>query len=120
MSDVMGSYKLSQWEDGESRSVAAYLQIMEWKNSGKPLSIFTRLDDYDNMVVEHVSTTDTVKTKHGLRCIVTFRQIITAEVSLTEGDSSIKHVNKVNNLGSKTPIAPDTRTGSLIYEATSQ
>lgn len=110
MSDVMGNYSAASigsiqdfaksnmyspsgafdWGGAETdptKSVKAFEKIMEWQASGDPLSIETRLGNYLNMVVENVMTMDDVKTKHGLRCSITFRQIITAEVSVEKASA---------------------------------
>jgi hypothetical protein len=84
MSDVMRDYIPNKWGSDTSeptKSVAAYKQLLFWKNLGKPLKISTRIDDYVNMVVANLSTPDDVTTGHGLKCLATFQQIFTASVT---------------------------------------
>uniref|UniRef100_A0A6M3M430 Dit-like phage tail protein N-terminal domain-containing protein n=1 Tax=viral metagenome TaxID=1070528 RepID=A0A6M3M430_9ZZZZ len=95
MSDVMEGYLPGQWGDDISsppRSVAAYLQLVSWKDLGMPLTITTRLKDYHNMVVAFITAPDDKTTAHGLKCMVTFQQIFVAAVSSTPGDSAIGQV----------------------------
>jgi hypothetical protein len=101
MSDVMDNYRVGQWGTSETtptKSIAAYEKILEWQKSGNPLTVSTRLATYENMVIEHVSAPDDVKTKHGLRCMVSFKQIITAEVASTPATSAIQQVNITTDL----------------------
>lgn len=119
MSDCMDSYKFFQWgmNDGDSaptKSVMAYEKIIEWQQSGDPLEIRTRLMSYTNMVVETVSAPDDYQSKHGLRCMVTFKQIITAEVSEVDPDSSIRNANIVKDLGTKNGILMTGTTFTTI------
>jgi hypothetical protein len=96
MSDVMDSFYVGQWGSSDttpSKSVKAYEQLLTWQESGKPLTIKTRLKTYENMVIEYVSSPDDYKTKHGLRCMVTIKRIITAEVEVKKPTSKSPHAN---------------------------
>ena len=103
MSDVMDSYAAGQWGTGQSsptKSVMAYQTLLEWKNSGTPLTITTRLNDYQNMVVEYLSSPDDITTIYGLKCMATFRQIITASIE-TAKVSARPSVTVTTNKGAK-------------------
>lgn len=117
MSDSMDSYMVGQWGGADAKSVAAYEQIMKWQQNGEPLEITTRLCEYTNMVVENVSIPDDYKTKHGLKCMVTFKQIITAEVTETPVDSSVSNANVSSPKGSVSPIATSTIPSGLTAGA---
>jgi len=96
MSDVMEGYFPGQWGSDISeptRSVNAYLQIVDWKDRGVPLTIYTRLKDYYNMVVAFVTAPDDKTTRHGLKCMVTFQQIFVSTVASTPGESRFSQVN---------------------------
>lgn len=95
MSDVMASYKDGQFGSDSSypkRSVQAYHKFQEWQQFGLPLSVYTRLNDYSNMVIENISAPDDVKTKYGLKAMVSFKEIITQQIK-TVKTSAIKHAN---------------------------
>jgi hypothetical protein len=126
MSDVMDSYDPGQWEYGyedmgteatDTRSVSAYQTLLQMKSLGEPLTIGTRLDAYENMVIATMSAPDDVKTKHGLRCIITFQQIFvaTTEEQQTTLRPSVKDESK---LGAKqvTDVSSilDSKIGSSI------
>ena len=109
MSDVMDNYIADSWGGAETyptKSVRAYEKIIEWQESGDPLTIQTRLMVYENMVVETVSAQDDFKTKYALKCMVNFKQIITAEVVTKPPASTIPQVSTVTNTGTKTPVEP--------------
>ena len=117
MSDVMDSFIPGQWSATYTqKSVKAYEQLLAWKNSGKPLTIETRLDTYSNMVIAHLSAPDDIKTKYGLRCMATFQQIILATISISkveppvlqeknEGSKQVSDVNLTNSSGVKTVVS---------------
>ncbi len=81
MSDAMDSYQKGQFTQVKSRSVSAYQTLLKLKQARIPVTIVTRLKQYTNMVIEQIHAPDDNKTLYGLKCIVSFRQIITAEVS---------------------------------------
>jgi hypothetical protein len=102
MSDVMDNYKIDQWGSDTSeptKSVHAYLTLVDWKNKGKPLKITTRMDIYENMVIATISAPDDVKTVHGVRCVVTFQQIFTASIEKRK-TSALPSKTDLNKKGS--------------------
>ncbi len=85
MSEVMDSYVPGQWNgDNESwpKSKMAYQQLVSWKNLGVPLTISSRLDTYENMVIATINAPDDIKTKYGLKAMVTFQQIFVFNVGV--------------------------------------
>lgn len=110
MSDSMDSYRLSQWGSNSglsspTKSVKAYQQILKWQQSGDPLTIDTRLGTYTNMVVETVSAPDDYTTKHGLKCMVSFKQIIVAEVAEEAPNQAAPQVTGFTDFGNKIGIS---------------
>lgn len=122
MSDVMSgvhltavdSFQEGDWGD-QDKSVKAFQKIIEWQKSGAPMSIGTRLLHYDNMVIENVHAPDDFKTKHGLKCIVSFRQIITSEVIM--GRVSVRE--QLTNEFNRGALPTGSANQSLIKVATS-
>ena len=102
MSDAMSSY-VSVWGNDQSeptKSVMAYQTLLKWKNEGVTLFIFTRLDTYVDMVVQHLSTPDDKNTLHGLKCMATFRQIFTASI-LSQKTSLLPHDTDITSAGDR-------------------
>lgn len=119
MSDVMDSYSYQQWgtgDDGSSRSVKAYQTILGWKQKGMPLTINTRLGEYQNMVVVMMSTPDDITTKDGLRCHVTFQEILTFTVSVRKVPYRAA-VTETNAKGQKY-VKPEEDQGSYLGQVT--
>jgi hypothetical protein len=63
-----------------SKSVNAYQVLKQLQGLRIPLSVTTRLDTYENMLIEQLAAPDDVRTAYGLRAIVRMRQIIVATV----------------------------------------
>lgn len=81
VSDVMDVLVKNQFSEYDTKSVSAYEVLKELKEARQPLEINTRLRIYEDMIIENMSITDDYKSKHSLRCSVSFRQIIMASVS---------------------------------------
>lgn len=88
MSDAMQAFTLGQWANAPSKSVSAFETLQSIQASLIPVQISTRLRSYDNMMITHVRAEETARTKYGLRAWVTFQQIFTATVSITNLSSS--------------------------------
>lgn len=78
MSDAMQSYVVGQWADNESRSVSAYQTLLRLQSSRQPIALFTRLNQYENMLIADVYAVEEHDNRYGLRAMVTFAQILTA------------------------------------------
>ena len=68
---------------GENRSIAAWKSLRAMQLSRVPITVETRLQTYNNMIIEELSAPDDVNTLHGLRCTVRLREIIFASVAET-------------------------------------
>ena len=115
MSDAMDSLVLGQWSSEPStyisgKSVSAYKKLKELQKSRLPLIVQTRLERYENMLIENISSPVDNSTVFGLKATITFRQIITAMVR--EEKVSIRpQISKETPLGTQQPTAP---TASII------
>lgn len=122
MSDVMDSYISGQWGTDSSsptRSVMAYETLKKWKSFGVPLIISTRLDIYQNMVVQSISAPENINTLYGLKCLVTFQQIFTASIK-AEKTNLRPSVGPENPKGAEnvTPITGSVLSGdNLVTDA---
>ena len=79
VSDIMSSYSTNQWES-DSRSISAYEKIVDLQKMGQPLSVSTRLDEFENMVIISISVKEDSKTRYSLRAEITLQEILTATV----------------------------------------
>ena len=121
MSDVMDNYVSGQWGNadviGLSRAKNAYDKLREWQQLGSPLTLGTRFEEYENMVIENMHVPDDFTTHFGMKCIINFRQIITAEVSI-EKASVEPQKTVITNTGPKTATTASQKNSSLLYDMT--
>ena len=111
MSDAMDSYQPGQYQSGlASKSVNAYQAFLGLQLARLPVTITTRLDTYENMIIEQISAPDDVKTRYGLKAVITLKQIITAVVSNTK-ISANPQANQQTNVG---PVQPTPPQGSAL------
>ncbi|WP_289141555.1 phage baseplate protein [uncultured Brevibacillus sp.] len=113
MSDVATSLIPGQFTGGWSRSVQAFKVLKELQALRVPLQIHSRLGLYQNMLIEEISAPDDFTTLNGLRCTVTMREIVVAQVR-TVKISSKPAVTDRANLGKSEPI---DKGKSILVEA---
>jgi hypothetical protein len=118
MSDVMSSYKETQWGESfspdatetapfYSRSVTAFEKLKEWKDNGISLVVKTRLEEYENFVIKNIDVLDDVATRYGLKAEVTFKQIFVVETEEYEDDSLRPAVTEQSGLApTAEPLIP--------------
>ncbi len=80
MSDVMASMVRGQWSEGNTKSVSCYKKLCELQAARMPLTILTRLDRYENMVITGITVNDTADTLTGLSADIELQQILIANV----------------------------------------
>jgi hypothetical protein len=81
MSNVATSFVNGQFSGGYSRSVQAFKILKSLQQSRIPVQIHTRLNLYENMLVETITAPDDYRSLDALHCTVTFREILVATVS---------------------------------------
>jgi hypothetical protein len=107
MSDAMAAYASSltgattPFTGSPSKSVSAYLTMINLQASRIPLTITTRLRTYKNMIITSVAPHEDSKTITGLRMRIDFEQIFTAAiasqpVSARPGDTDSTGLGQVN------------------------
>lgn len=106
MSNVNESRVPGQFTGGYSRSVQAFNVLKKLQELRVPIQIHTRLGLYPNMLVEVLSAPDDFTTLDGLRCTVTFREILVAQVT-TVKISSRPQVTDSSKRGSPEPVTPN-------------
>lgn len=83
MSDCMDSFISGQFGVGDGKSIQAYQVLKGMQEARNPLSVVTRLQVYNNMLIESIVAMDDVHTRFGGKFIVTLKQIITAQLATT-------------------------------------
>lgn len=112
MSDVMGSFVPGQYGFFSSKSMAAYQTLLNIQKTRQPVTVVTRLNRYDNMMIENILAPVDSRTTFGVRMIVNLKQILTAFVGETSApDSTSPHTTDTTQKGSVQSSAP---TGSFL------
>lgn len=83
MSDAMASMVPGQWEGAYTKSVSAYRILVQLQQARIPFSVLTRLNRYDNMVIQSITVDDDSRTMNGLRASINLKQVIMAEARET-------------------------------------
>ena len=92
MSDAMTSADTIAG-DNQNRSVSAYRALREFALSRTPLTLVTRLNTYENMLIETIAAEESLEAMNALRAEVTFKKlnmVQIAEVSIQQTASSSK------------------------------
>jgi hypothetical protein len=92
---------------GSGRSINAWQALKSMQLERAPLTVTTRLQTYENMIIEELSAPDDYRTLNALKCTVHLKQIIfanVAEIAVSQrkstaaptsgGQQSVQTVNK--------------------------
>jgi hypothetical protein len=119
MSDVCTSVVDGQFMQKSSRSVSAYDVLKQLQANRIPLKVITRLDVYENMLIETVTTPDDYKTMYGLRATIGLREIIvvaTNTVALPNRTSAQPYKTGATNTGTVQPVQVKEPSKSLLKQ----
>jgi hypothetical protein len=84
---------------GGGRSRAAWQTLKEMQMQREPLTVVTRLQTYENMIIEELSAPDDYMTLNALKCTVHLRQIIFANVATTKTSARAASTNSATKGG---------------------
>lgn len=95
-SDSMATLQNGAWIGWPTAGLTAWQVLKALQINRTLLTVTTRLDTYTNMIIMECTTNDDVKTLHGLRATVVFREIIAASASSqstvsARGDATIQN-----------------------------
>ena len=88
MSDVHQSLVPGQFTGASFRSVNAWQVLRKLQSDRIPMSVFTRLGLYTNMLITKLATTDTAETFRALSAEVTLREIPVARIKTVKISSA--------------------------------
>lgn len=80
MSDALDSFISGQFSDSWSRSASAWSLLKQLQEDRIPMSVLTRLDLYENMIIKRIEASDTQETYTSLSATVTLQEIPVARV----------------------------------------
>ena len=109
ISELSGSSLIAQ--AGPSRSVEAWGALKKMQLERMPLTVVTRLQTYENMIIEELSAPDDYMTLNALKCTVHLKQIIFANVAEVK-ESTRPACTKQSSEGGATPaqVQPPNKT----------
>ena len=96
MSDVATSILPGQFGDLTSRSVSAYQALKQLQLQRIPVKVMTRLNLYDNMLVQSVVANEDNATAHGLKATVIMQEIFVATVQTVKISARPQITNSTN------------------------
>ncbi len=114
VSDSMDEVLTGQFSDYETKSVSAYMVLRKLKEERQLVNINTRLFYYENMIIETLDSDDDYKMANGLKCLVSFRQVMIASVAKQSVNSVSSQTINQNKKGPQNTETP--KSGSLLYE----
>jgi len=112
MSDVLTSLVPGQFNTGYTRSVSAYQTLRQMQIDRIPLFVHTRLDSYQNMLIQAISAPDDKNTQFGLRCSVTLREVIISSVKFVPVSAD----PQVTNSSNQGQVVPQTPQESMLFQ----
>lgn len=104
-------------ENETRRAVNAYRRLKAVQKTMQPLSVETRFERYNNMLIESISTSDDVTTMNAWKATILFRELLplkAAPASSGSGSSSDKNKTSKTNKGSTTSKSPDRSVLSQV------
>jgi hypothetical protein len=80
VSDVMANFNPMGliFSNAKSKSVNAFEELLKIQDSGNPITVYTRLKKYENMIIERVSAREDAKTLYELRAQIQLQEVIIA------------------------------------------
>ena len=107
MSDVHQSIISGQFSDSSSRSVSAWKILKKLQDNRIPVSVFTRLGLYENMMIQSLTANDDSSTFRALNATVTLKELPVARVKTVK-------ISKASN------TTASTEMGNIQAEPTNE
>ena len=105
MTDIAHSIVPSQFMGGLPRSVVAFRLLQELQATRQLLRVLTRLQLYENMLIETITAPDDYTTRYALKATVAMKEIIVPSVK-TVAISASPQITDTTNLGQAQPVEP--------------
>lgn len=97
MSDAMQSLVTSEWAGSYTKSVSAYQTLKTLQSNRLPLTVHTRLNKYENMVIDTITADDTYKTYGGLRATIGMTQLLVGVVATVSSSTDSQTTGSTNS-----------------------
>lgn len=118
MSDVMPAYAAGQWVGNASKSLACFQTLDSIRLGRIPVTLTTRLKTYNNVFIMDVLPEEDVRSQHGFRGRIEFKQIFLATVA-TEVVSARPQTTDSTSQGpvNPTPVSAGVQTQNGVPDA---
>ena len=116
VSDAMDSMVPGQYVGGYTKSTSAYRTLIALQATRTPLRVLTRLNRYDNMLIQSISVNDDVKTLYGLRATVQLQEVMMATVATEKVSARNWTSGGANKKGAIQPQETPTSVGAVILK----
>jgi hypothetical protein len=83
MSDCMASFSQGIWTGYATKSISAWQTLKALQQNRRLITLTTRLDTYNNMLIISIDTSDDNKTKRALKATVVLEELLSASVITT-------------------------------------
>lgn len=112
ISDVM-AYRIAGCYEvpGETKSISAYRTLCKLQAERKPLKVLTKLNTYENMLIENIQVNDDPSTAYALKASIELVQILVAQV--TEEKVSAREWTSAQQ-ANPNEVSPQEDQGSLL------
>lgn len=108
MSDAMSSFADGVWVGSSTKSISAWQILKNLQVTKTLVTLTTRLDTYSNMVIVDVSSPDENRTKHGLRSVIVFEELLSASVLSVASQSARPQSSNSTQGGTVQSVAPNS------------
>jgi hypothetical protein len=89
MSDSMSSFTNSMWTGiSSTKSVSAWKKIKDFQTGKVLITLTSRLDTYERMMVIDATSPDDNRTRHGLKATIVLEELLSASVMSTKASSA--------------------------------
>jgi hypothetical protein len=105
MSDAMDAYAAGLWVGARTKSISCFQVMTAMLFARIPMTVYTKLRTYANMIVARITAEETMKTVAGLRMRVEFEQLFVANTE-TVPDSARPQDTDSTDIGTVTTSAP--------------
>lgn len=118
VSDVMAYRKADNYtEQGPTKSISAYRTLRKKMEERTPIKVITRLQTYENMLIESLSVNDDVSTQYALKANIELVQVLAAAVGVGQLDKDSARKWTTEAQGKPNPVQGTPEQESIIAKA---
>jgi hypothetical protein len=109
MSDCMASFSNGVWVGSSTKSISAWQILKQLQISKTLLTLISRLDTYNNLLIQDLVANDDNKTKYALKATVALEEVLSASVTSVEASSARPQTTNSTMSGFVQSVNPSTQ-----------